>query len=238
MRGVVLSPRLKTVASLIEKGGSVADVGTDHARLPVWLVQNGISDRVVASDIRPGPLSRAEALIRRCGLSAGIRLVLCDGLDLIAPGDAGTVVLAGLGGEAIRDILRRAPWVKENGRRLVLQPMTSADALREYLFTDGYGIKAERLTPDGGRLYQTILAAAGKMELSSPVGLYTGIYLKYEEHYERFLDALIRRFEKACRGMKKASRAYDPVRGEYYGQVLDGLKKERSDLYGRGGTGF
>lgn len=223
-----LSPRLKTVAGLVEKGARPADVGTDHARLPIWLVQNGIVERAVASDLRPGPLAHAAETVGRCGLGDRIRLVLCDGLDGIDPDDTDTVVLAGMGGETIRDILARAHWVKQGARRLILQPMTAADTLRGFLYENGFMLLDERLTLDAGRVYQTLCVCAGHMELTHPAQLYTGIFLKKEPLFGGYIDRLIRRFEKAARDYCQSCEI-DASREAYFQTVLEGLRQAKGE---------
>lgn len=116
-----LSPRLRLLAQWVPQGARLADVGTDHAYLPVWL---DIQDRVssaIASDLRPGPLARA----RETGRIHGARRVeyrLCDGLAAIQPEETDTIVIAGMGGENIAAILAAAPWTKDGAHTLLLQP--------------------------------------------------------------------------------------------------------------------
>ncbi len=218
-----LSARLKTVAGLVKKGARMADVGTDHARLPIWLVQNGVVESAVASDLRPGPLARAAETVRQCSLEHRIQLVLCDGLDGIDPEATDTIVLAGLGGETIRDILIRADWVSRDGVRLILQPMTAADTLRGYLYENGFMLIDERLTLDAGRLYQTLHVCGGQMERKHPAELYTGIFLKKEALFGEHIDRLIRRFEKAAEDYRGASD-FEESREAYFLTVLEGLR--------------
>ena len=117
-----LSPRLRSVAGLVPPGARFADVGTDHAYLPVWLLQQGIIEHALVSDLRPGPLDRARSTAARYGLAERMEFRLCDGLSGIAPAEADTIAIAGMGGETIAAILAAAPWVREQGCLLLLRP--------------------------------------------------------------------------------------------------------------------
>ena len=153
-----LSPRLAAVAELVPQGTRLADVGTDHGRLPVWLIQHGVVERAVASDLRPGPLSRARALAERWAVADRISFRLCDGLSGIGSEEARTVTVAGMGGETIAEILAAAPWTGESGHRYILQPMSGLDGLRRYLSGHGFAIRRETLVEEGETLYVVLLA--------------------------------------------------------------------------------
>jgi len=196
-------------------------VGTDHARLPLWLVQNGMCERVTATDIGPGPLARAKRLISLCGLEEKVRLIQADGLAGLE-GKIDCAVIAGMGGEVISGILSRAPWLKTQDVKLILQPMTAAEALRGFLQKNGYEITRESLVKEGRRLYQIIAAAPGRMPEIAPANLYCGIKLKDDAHYPALLNGLIGRFEKALSGARG-----DPERAGYFQEILDGLRAQK-----------
>ena len=109
---IKLSPRLLAAAHCVPCGARVIDVGTDHGKLPVWLVQNNIASHVWAGDIRPGPLSSAQALIEAEHLADKISVRLTDGLQGFSEADCDTVTICGMGGENIAEILAAAPWLK------------------------------------------------------------------------------------------------------------------------------
>lgn len=153
-----MTPRLLTAASMVRKGAVVADVGTDHAYLPIYLISEGIADRAVASDINAGPLSRAEENIRRFGLTQRIATRLTPGLagiEAFAPTD---ILICGMGGEMIASILDAAEFVRDPAIRLVLQPMTSVRELRIWLAENGFSIIEERFAAEREKLY-VILSA-------------------------------------------------------------------------------
>ena len=133
MRTVELTPRLRSVAELVPRGARFADVGTDHAYLPVWLLQQGRITGAVASDLRPGPLERARGTAEKYGLTGRMDFRLCDGLSGIQPDEVNTIAMAGMGGETIAAILAAAPWTWERECLLLLQPMSAQPFLRRHL---------------------------------------------------------------------------------------------------------
>ncbi len=150
---ITLDKRLSMVASLVRRGSRVADIGTDHAYLPVYLVQAGICPQGVAADIRSGPLESARRTVTEAGLTDKIALRLGDGLAPLAANEVEDIVIAGMGGETIVQILSAVEWVKDMHLQFILQPMTRAEELRRWLLTNGFVITEERLVQDGHRLY-------------------------------------------------------------------------------------
>lgn len=146
-----LDKRLSACADFIDKNSVVADIGTDHAYLPVWLVKNGICSSALACDIGEGPLESAKSHIEKYGLSAQIKTCLSDGLKNVPGENVTTIVIAGMGGETIVGILSACDWAKNCN--LVLQPMTKDEDLREWLFENGYEIKKEKIVIDGKFIY-------------------------------------------------------------------------------------
>lgn len=154
-----LSPRLETVAALVTKGAYLADVGTDHAYLPVWLAQNGIIKKAVATDIAKGPLERAVKNIKENKVSHIVATNLTPGLVGIEQYNPTDVCICGMGAETIIDILDASDYVKESKCKLILQPMTKAEVLRRWLTQNGFKISAERLCYDREKLYQVIVCS-------------------------------------------------------------------------------
>ena len=129
-----LDARLSAVAALVREGRRVADIGTDHALLPVWLVRTGRCPAAVASDIRQGPAAAARRQVEKAALSDRISVRVGDGLAPLAPGEAEDIVIAGMGGETVAEILAAAPWVRNKAYHLVLQPMSKPEKLRQFLW--------------------------------------------------------------------------------------------------------
>ena len=155
---VTLDDRLLSAAAFVRPGDAVIDVGTDHAYLPVYLVQAGIACRALATDINEGPLNNAKETVASAGLTDVIQTALANGLDGAESFQADTVMICGMGGELIADIIDRAPFVKRAGIRLILQPMTFGDHLRKYLLSSGFRIVDEALSTDNRKLYACICA--------------------------------------------------------------------------------
>ena len=140
-----LTPRLFSVAEYVEKGSIIADIGTDHAYLPVYLIENGIISSAFACDINEGPLNNAKTTVKEAGIS-GVHFVLSNGLQGLEnqKNDFDTIVMAGMGGELITHIISAAPWCRVQDYTFILQPMTRANILREYLYAHGFEILHER----------------------------------------------------------------------------------------------
>ncbi|MBQ6172599.1 MAG: SAM-dependent methyltransferase [Clostridia bacterium] len=150
-----LSPRLKKIVDFTDKCGVVADIGTDHALVPVYLIENGLYKKAYACDIRPLPLKRAEKYIFSRNLSDKITTIQTNGLQNV-PDDTDTVVIAGMGGEMIIDIL--SSDISHHSATFVLQAMTAVDSLREFLYKNGYQILDEDIVAEqqGRKLYSVI----------------------------------------------------------------------------------
>ncbi len=157
MRIPELSHRLMSAVGFV-RGGFFADVGTDHAHLPVYLYNSGRICGAVASDVNEGPLAIAARNIAENGASAGVVTCLSDGLTELASYHPVDIAIFGMGGELIMRIIGDAPWVKDKKIRLILQPMTKQVEVRDFLAQNGFVIVDEVLSEDDGKIYQTICA--------------------------------------------------------------------------------
>lgn len=158
MPQVTLTKRLHAISQLVEKGALVADIGTDHALLPISLVKSGICENVIASDIAVGPLKSASKNITAYSLQDNIKTVLSNGLENVAQMSPQNIIIAGMGGETIRDILAACDYPKSSGALLILQPMTHSELLRRFLIESGYSILGETVVREGHRFYVIITA--------------------------------------------------------------------------------
>ena len=159
-----LSERLSAVAGLVTEGASVADIGTDHGYIPVYLMEHGIAEKVLALDVNEGPLKRAGDYIRRCGWEGYIETRLSDGLQKVRPGEADTMIAAGMGGGLITKILSEGSEVLAALDHLILQPQSEIWKVRRYLNDHGYQIMAEDMVLDGGKYYTVMKAGHGEPE--------------------------------------------------------------------------
>ena len=154
-----LSPRLRMVADLVREGVIVADVGTDHAYLPAYLVSSGKCPAAVASDLREGPLMNAVATLAMYGVADKIELRLSDGLDNFTSADAEDFIFAGMGGTLIVELLARTKWLCDGGKRYIFQPMSHAELVRAFLLQNGFRILEENACFDECRPYVAFSAA-------------------------------------------------------------------------------
>ncbi len=130
---VVLSARLKAAAEMITQGNRVCDVGCDHGWVPIYLIEQGISMRVIAMDIRSGPLARASQHIRERELTAYIETRLSDGLKELRDGEADSLILAGMGGRLMKAIISAEPAKTDGFKEIILQPQSEIPAFRRFL---------------------------------------------------------------------------------------------------------
>lgn len=149
---IELTARLKATAEYVRHGSVVADIGTDHAYVPVYLIQNGIISKAYAGDINEGPLQNARKTIEENCIE-GITLLQSDGLEKISPHSVDDIVIAGMGGELIFEILKKVQWCKNKKYNFSLQPMTREEELRKNLYREGYAIKDETLVREKDKLY-------------------------------------------------------------------------------------
>ncbi len=157
-----LSRRLDAIAGYIPHGSTVADIGTDHLQLPVYLINSGICRSVIAGELNQLPYRQAENLAAFHKLTGKIQVRLGDGLKVLSPDEAEVVVIAGIGGGAILKMLSDSPDALKTVQRLILQPMTGAGYLRLWLVQNGWRISDETLVEEKGRLYCVILAEHGR----------------------------------------------------------------------------
>ena len=199
---IELSPRLRLAADLVPQGARLADVGTDHAYLPACLLLEGKIPWAIASDLRKGPLDRARETARQYGCGDKMAFRLCNGLAGSRPGEADAIVIAGMGGETIAQILEAAPWVLEEKIPLILQPMSSLPELREWLCGNGYAIAKERLAREGETLYIVMQVTAGEMGPQTPGQLWAGRQSR-DPLRGAYLDQQARKLRRALDGMAR-----------------------------------
>lgn len=214
MRTMELSPRLRSVADLVPQGARLADIGTDHAYLPAWLILHGVIDRAIAADLREGPLERARLTAEKYGLSQHMSFRLCDGLAGVGEDEADVIAIAGMGGETIAEILAAAPWTGKGQKLLLLQPMSAQPELRRWLWAHGYTIRREVLSREGETLYVTLQVGAGRMEEMTAGELWAGKQQTGENAPLRgtYLDRLITQTGRALDGLRRSTRAADSRR--------------------------
>lgn len=156
---VSIGSRLMLCASMVRPFSKVADIGTDHAYLPIYLVQNGIASSAIASDAREKPLKNAAKNIDRFAVKDKVITRIAYGLDGVLPQEADDIIIAGMGGKNIINIIRSAPWVKDKQKHLILQPMTSEPELRVFLSGEGFSVIKEQTTREDRHVYTAMLVS-------------------------------------------------------------------------------
>ncbi|MDM0445495.1 class I SAM-dependent methyltransferase [Clostridium perfringens] len=149
-----LSKRLKRIAEHVDKCESVADIGTDHGYIPIYLVKEGICKKAIASDINKGPIEKAKVNVAFEGVSNRVKCLLGPGLNPLKVGEVNGVILAGMGGNLTRDILLADMDKVKKYDFIILQPAQNPEVLREFLYKNDYEIIDEDLIKDEGRFYE------------------------------------------------------------------------------------
>ena len=188
---IKLSPRLEVIASCVAGVKTMADIGTDHGYLPVSLVENQLVASAIASDTNQKPLKKAEKIIIEQQLENYIETRLGSGLSVLKPGEVEAVVMAGMGGLLIRDLLEAEPLVVLGVKKLVLQPMNNQAVLRRYLETHGFKIIKEDLAQETDRVYEIIVIEPGKMVITNPLEYELGF--DFDQNKHPLLKTLINR---------------------------------------------
>ena len=230
-----LQPRLQCIASLVQKGARLADVGTDHGYLPVYLLQEGTIERAIASDINALPLDHARATAGEYGVTEKIDFRLCPGLAFIRADECDTVAIAGMGGETILGILEAAPWTRDGAHTLILQPQTKVDLLRRWLCESGYRFHEEKLVRDKEQLYVVFRVTGGEKRSLSEADALAGFLLGDEPLYGESLSQHLIKLNRARDGLAVSSLADKEVRIAHLENLIEEIeRREREWTHGNG----
>lgn len=204
-----LQGRLLLAASMLEGCERPADIGTDHAYIPIYLVQSGKYPKVIATDVKKGPLLKAAKNIDKYQLSDRIELRLGDGIKPIGEGECDAFIIAGMGGVVISEILEASLETVKKARVLVLQPVYTDAVLREYLFQKGFRIDTEVLVRDEGRIYVVIRAFHdGLIRQDESLYYHIGraLFEQQDPLLKVYLERRIRIQAKIVHGLEKAQQ--------------------------------
>ena len=211
-----LSTRLLKIASLVPEGSVLADVGTDHGYIPLYLFENKMISRAVAMDVNPMPLKRAEDNITAAGYDNLCEFRLSDGLANLKKGEADCVVIAGMGGLLIRDILCRGKDVCDDGTLLILQPMIAAPELRLYIFQNGFTVENEYVVREDNKFYNIICVRRGTSEYNDG-DIYVGrnVRANSPDVFDDYIRYKLRVCTKIIDGIKKSKNPNDAELKKY-----------------------
>lgn len=191
---MIADKRLLTAAEMVRRGDRVADIGTDHAYLAIFLVENNISDFVIAADISDGPLENAKNNLAEYDFGEKIVVRKSDGFSNISKDEIDTGIIAGMGGDVICKIIDSCEWIKDSAYELILQPMSSAGDLRKHLVGNGFEIKKEKAVRSAHRLYTVI--KVGYTGKSREISTYEALVGKLDENLDTAAFWYIKRVRK------------------------------------------
>ncbi|MBP2659897.1 MAG: hypothetical protein H6Q69_2929 [Firmicutes bacterium] len=224
--------RLAALAACVPRGARLADIGTDHAYLPIELVEKDVIVSAVAGDVHSGPYKAAKEHVEGLSLEGKISVRLGNGLAVLSPLEVDTVVIAGMGGQTIIEILTNHCEIVSSLKRLVLQPMVGAATVRRWLCENHWYVLEERLVQEEGRLYEIIVAEQGDSPRYEPVMYEIGQKLWDEKSPLLILhiDQLISQTKRVVREMECSSDAQKSLKYHEYVTRLKQLEDKRQCL--------
>lgn len=214
MRVFSLDKRLELCASFVRDGVKIADIGTDHAYLPIWLMLNGKIESALACDINEGPLKSGRADVVRYNLADKIALRLSDGLKNVEECEADDIIIAGMGGELIARIIADCNWAKNEEKRFILQPMTKCEVLINYLYENGFEILKQKACECDKKHY-TVMLVQYKGECKTPEEsfLYTGKLDVTDPQSKIYLSHIISHLQKRAIGDESLNDVIKDIKG-------------------------
>jgi tRNA (adenine22-N1)-methyltransferase len=223
---------LAALAAFVPQGARLADIGTDHAYLPIELIQDHIIVSAIAGDIHVGPYKAAKEHVEALGLEQKISVRLGNGMAVLSPGEVEVAVIAGMGGQTIIEILNNSIEVTKSLDRLILQPMVAAASVRRWLEENGWHLADERLVQDDGRLYEIVVAEQGKALICEPVMYDIGqkLWNDKSELLILHVDQLISQTKRILGEMAVSSNARKSLKYDEYKERLKQLEAKRQCL--------
>ncbi|WP_353096064.1 class I SAM-dependent methyltransferase [Tissierella praeacuta] len=199
-----LSERLLAIANLVPKNSIVADIGTDHGYIPTYLIENKISKKVIGTDISKGSLDKIIEYVKELGFEDKVDTRLGDGLDVIKPYEVDTLIIAGMGGLLIRDILEKHKKTSDTIIDFILQPMVASKELRQYLIENNFEIIKEELVKEDNKYYEIIHAQKGKYFLEKEIYYEISPILIKDKHplLKEFVESKIISAKKIAKGLE------------------------------------
>ena len=199
-----LSERMLMAARMVRKGSAVADIGTDHAYLPAWLILSGISPKALACDVRKGPLENARKTVEHYGIEDRVSLRLSDGFDEIEPFEADDFIMCGMGGTLMEQLVSRTYWLKDKRKRIIVQPQSPAEDIRRFFVENGFEILLEDACIDSGKLYCAMVAEYTGEITQKPISyIYSGELSKCpQKEAKLFLENINLRLKKKLEAEK------------------------------------
>lgn len=201
--------RLLRIASMVEGYERIADIGTDHAYIPIWLAQTKKCHKIIATDIKVGPLQKAVKNVNKHHVSDKVELRLGNGITSIREGECDAFIIAGMGGVLIADILEESFETVKRAGAIIMQPVYTDEVLREYLHQKGFCIETEALVRDEGRIYVVIKAYYDGVQRKDKLLYYhigRSLFENEDPLLEAYLERRIRIQTKIVQGMEKSQQ--------------------------------
>lgn len=218
-----LNKRLLKCADMITPGAKVADIGTDHAYLPIYLVLKEKISSAIASDLREGPLQNAKCNIEKYHLEKIIKTRLSDGLKNISETEADEIVIAGMGGNLISQILKECTWKNKKIKKFILQPMKYENNLRTYLASEGYKVEEEYAVECENKIYVVMKASyTGIPYILSDVEKYIGLLKNSTDFTAKlYINKQINNLVNHKKGAQAENLNSEEL---YYSEIIKNLK--------------
>ncbi|MHB8064986.1 MAG: tRNA (adenine(22)-N(1))-methyltransferase [Ruminiclostridium sp.] len=224
---LILKGRLKLLADKVPNCDVIADIGTDHAYLPIYLIQQGVCKRAIASDVRLGPVNAANNNINIYKMKDKIETRLGSGLDTIAENEAEVIIIAGMGGTLLIELLEANEQKAHKAASLILQPMIDIDVVRKWLYDHKFDIYDEELIAEGAKIYCVLSAKynggdKGYQNFQLHVG--EKLIKKHDPLLLLYCEMKVRQIDRVLRQLE-AMEDNSQLRGNY-----SSLKKDYTDL--------
>ncbi len=223
-----LDPRLAQCAAMVREGCKVVDLGTDHGYLPIWLAKQGKVKKAIATDVNVKPLQKAAGNVRKYKVTSLVDIRISDGLEVVFPPEVDDIVMAGMGGDLIIQIIGSAPWLKDPEKHLILQPMSSIPDLRRFLAREGYAVQEEQAVIADNRVYTVMLASYDPFQVpKDPLYPYIGLLDDQTPAGKQYLQREVFHLHNQAEGLCRAGRQQE---AQPVFSVLDKIKERFPNL--------
>ncbi len=223
----MITPRLKCIIDHT-KGERIADIGTDHAYIPIYLIENELAKSIIAGDVRQGPVDIAKANVEKHKLSDKIEVRLGSGLSILNKNEVDTVIIAGMGGQLISEIID-ADIELAKSVKLVLQPMNAQYELRKYLIDNNFKITDENIAVEGFKVYNIMNVENGTQDkFENDIEYHIPKYLTGHKYFKKLYNKKHREFTKVITGLEN-SKDVDVEKLKLYKYWLKELEKYESE---------
>ena len=217
--------RLECIKFMVSKCRIAADIGTDHGYVAEMLLRDNICEKVIATDLNEGPLNRAVEHLTSVNLNSKCDFRLGSGLTVLSENEADALIIAGMGGELIADIIEASKYIALKTEQLILQPMTTADKLRRYLYENGFKIIDENIVKELHHYYFIIKAVPGNEKIENEIYYEISKILleKKDPLMVEYLNKLQSINENIIRNIEKTNN-------KDYNEKIDRLKKKNNKI--------